>query len=213
MRFELAYYALQPDIKVIAPWREWDLGSRTKLINYAKQNQIPIPKDKRGEAPFSVDANLLHISAEGKVLEDPWVAPDEYVFSRTVAPEQAPDTPTEISITFKGGDPVAINNVAMSPATLLTELNRLGGENGIGRLDLVENRFVGMKSRGIYETPGGTVLLAARRAMESITLDRGAAHLKDELMPRYSELVIWFWFHRTRMLQAAIDNCQDMVNG
>ncbi len=215
VRFELGYYALQPDIKVIAPWREWNLSSRTKLIAYAEANQIPVPKDKRGEAPFSVDANLLHISAEGKVLEDPATAAEEYVFSRTVAPEQAPDTPTEISITFKGGDPVAINNVAMSPATLLTELNRLGGENGIGRLDLVENRFVGMKSRGIYETPGGTVLLAARRAMESITLDRGAAHLKDELMPRYSELVYnGFWFSPEReMLQAAIDNCQDMVNG
>ncbi len=215
VRFELGYYSLQPDIKVIAPWREWDLSSRTKLIAYAEANQIPVPKDKRGEAPFSVDANLLHISAEGKVLEDPATAAEEYVFSRTVAPEKAPDTPTEISITFKGGDPVAINNVAMSPATLLTELNRLGGENGIGRLDLVENRFVGMKSRGIYETPGGTVLLAARRAMESITLDRGAAHLKDELMPRYSELVYnGFWFSPEReMLQAAIDNCQDMVNG
>ena len=215
VRFELGYYALQPDIKVIAPWREWDLSSRTKLIAYAEANQIPVPKDKRGEAPFSVDANLLHISAEGKVLEDPATAAEEYVFSRTVAPEKAPDTPTEISITFKCGDPVAINNVAMSPATLLTELNRLGGENGIGRLDLVENRFVGMKSRGIYETPGGTVLLAARRAMESITLDRGAAHLKDELMPRYSELVYnGFWFSPEReMLQAAIDNCQDMVNG
>ncbi len=215
VRFELGYYALQPDIKVIAPWREWDLSSRTKLLAYAEANQIPVPKDKRGEAPFSVDANLLHISAEGKVLEDPAIAAEEYVFSRTVAPEKAPDTPTEISITFKGGDPVAINNVAMTPATLLFELNRLGGENGIGRLDLVENRFVGMKSRGIYETPGGTVLLAARRAMESITLDRGAAHLKDELMPRYSELVYnGFWFSPEReMLQAAIDNCQDMVNG
>ena len=215
VRFELGYYALQPDIKVIAPWREWGLSSRTKLVAYAEANQIPVPKDKRGEAPFSVDANLLHISAEGKVLEDPATAAEEYVFSRTVAPEKAPDTPTEINITFKGGDPVAINNVVMSPATLLTELNRLGGENGIGRLDLVENRFVGMKSRGIYETPGGTVLLAARRAMESITLDRGAAHLKDELMPRYSELVYnGFWFSPEReMLQAAIDNCQDMVNG
>ena len=215
VRFELGYYALQPDIKVIAPWREWDLSSRTKLIAYAEANQIPVPKDKRGEAPFSVDANLLHISAEGKVLEDPATAAEEYVFSRTVAPEQAPDTPTEISITFKGGDPIAINNVAMSPATLLTELNRLGGKNGIGRLDLVENRFVGMKSRGIYETPGGTVLLAARRAVESITLDRGAAHLKDELMPRYAELVYnGFWFSPEReMLQAAIDHCQDMVNG
>ena len=215
VRFELGYYALQPDIKVIAPWREWDLASRTKLIAYAEANQIPVPKDKRGEAPFSVDANLLHISAEGKVLEDPAVAPEDYVFSRTVSPEQAPDAATEISITFKGGDPVAINGVEMSPATLLTELNRLGGENAVGRLDLVENRFVGMKSRGIYETPGGTVLLAARRAVESITLDRGAAHLKDELMPRYAELVYnGFWFSPEReMLQAAIDNCQHMVNG
>ena len=215
VRFELSYYALQPDINVIAPWREWDLSSRTKLIAYAEANQIPVPKDKRGEAPFSVDANLLHISAEGKVLEDPATAAGEYVFSRTVAPEKAPDTATELSITFKGGDPVAINNVAMSPATLLTELNKLGGKNGIGRLDLVENRFVGMKSRGIYETPGGTVLLAARRAVESITLDRGAAHLKDELMPRYAELVYnGFWFSPEReMLQAAIDHCQDMVNG
>ena len=215
VRFELGYYALQPNIKVIAPWREWDLSSRTKLIAYAEANQIPVPKDKRGQAPFSVDANLLHISAEGKVLEDPACAAEEYVFSRTVAPEQAPDTATEISLTFRSGDPVAINNVAMSPATLLAKLNQLGGENGIGRLDLVENRFVGMKSRGIYETPGGTVLLAARRAMESITLDRGAAHLKDELMPRYAELVYnGFWFSPEReMLQAAIDHCQDMVNG
>ena len=215
VRFELGYYALQPDIKVIAPWREWDLSSRTKLIAYAEANQIPVPKDKRGEAPFSVDANLLHISAEGKVLEDPAVAAEEYVFSRTVAPENAPDTATEISLTFKGGDPVALNGTAMSAATLLTELNRLGGMNGIGRLDLVENRFVGMKSRGIYETPGGTVLLAMRRAMESITLDREAAHLKDELMPRYAEIIYnGFWFSPERkMLQAAIDASQDMVNG
>ena len=215
VRFELAYYALQPDIKVIAPWREWDLGSRTKLISYAEQNQIPIPKDKRGEAPFSVDANLLHISAEGKVLEDPWVAPEEYVFSRTVAPEDAPDKPTEIAIRFEAGDPVAIDDKAYTPARLLEELNRLGGANGIGRLDLVENRFVGMKSRGVYETPGGTILLAARRAMESITLDRGAQHTKDELMPRYAELVYnGFWFSPEReMLQAAIDSCRDAVNG
>ena len=215
VRFELAYYALQPDIKVIAPWREWDLGSRTKLISYAEQNQIPIPKDKRGEAPFSVDANLLHISAEGKVLEDPWVAPEEHVFSRTVAPEDAPDKPTEITIRFEAGDPVAINDKALPPAHLLEELNRLGGANGIGRLDLVENRFVGMKSRGIYETPGGTILLTARRAMESITLDRGAQHTKDELMPRYAELVYnGFWFSPEReMLQAAIDSCRDAVNG
>jgi argininosuccinate synthase len=215
VRFELGYYALQPDIKVIAPWREWDLASRTKLIAYAEANQIPVPKDKRGEAPFSVDANLLHISAEGKVLEDPALPPEEYVFSRTVSPEDAPDAAEHIKIQFKSGDPVAINGKAMSPATLLTELNRLGGKHGIGRLDLVENRFVGMKSRGIYETPGGTVLLAARRAVESITLDRGAAHLKDELMPRYAELVYnGFWFAPEReMLQAAIDNCQHMVNG
>ena len=215
VRFELAYYALQPDIRVVAPWREWDLGSRTKLIEYAEQNQIPIPRDKRGEAPFSVDANLLHISAEGKVLEDPWVAPEEYVFSRSVSPEAAPDKPTEIEIEFEAGDPVAIDGVKMSPATLLTKLNELGGANGIGRLDLVENRFVGMKSRGVYETPGGTILLTARRAMESITLDRGAAHQKDELMPRYAELVYnGFWFAPEReMLQAAIDSCRDAVRG
>ena len=215
VRFELAYYALQPDLRVGAPWREWDLGSRTKLIEYAEQNQIPIPRDKRGEAPFSVDANLLHISAEGKVLEDPWVAPEEYVFSRSVSPEEAPDKPTEIEIEFEAGDPVAIDGVKMSPATLLTKLNELGGANGIGRLDLVENRFVGMKSRGVYETPGGTILLTARRAMESITLDRGAAHQKDELMPRYAELVYnGFWFAPEReMLQAAIDSCRDAVRG
>ena len=215
VRFELAYYALQPDIRVVAPWREWNLGSRTKLIEYAEQNQIPIPRDKRGEAPFSVDANLLHISAEGKVLEDPWVAPEEYVFSRSVSPEEAPDKPTEIEIEFEAGDPVAIDGVKMSPATLLTKLNELGGTNGIGRLDLVENRFVGMKSRGVYETPGGTILLTARRAMESITLDRGAAHQKDELMPRYAELVYnGFWFAPEReMLQAAIDSCRDAVRG
>ena len=215
VRFELGYYALQPNIKVIAPWREWDLTSRTKLIDYAEQHQIQIPKDKRGEAPFSVDANLLHISAEGKVLEDPWVEPEEYVFSRSVSPMDAPDTPTEITIDFKEGDPVAINGKAMSPATLLTELNRLGGDNGIGRLDLVENRFVGMKSRGVYETPGGTILLKARRAMESITLDRGAAHAKDSLMPRYAELVYnGFWFDSEReMLQKAIDASQGNVTG
>ena len=215
VRFELAYYSQQPDIKVIAPWREWDLSSRTKLIAYAEANQIPIPKDKRGEAPFSVDANLLHISAEGKVLEDPWVAPEEYVFSRSVSPEDAPDKPTEIEITFKSGDPVAIDGKALSPANLLAALNKLGGDNGIGRLDLVENRFVGMKSRGVYETPGGTILLTARRAMESITLDRGAMHTKDELMPHYAELVYnGFWFSPEReMLQAAIDSCRDAVNG
>ncbi len=215
VRFELGYYALQPDIKVIAPWREWDLASRTKLIAYAEANQIPVPKDKRGEAPFSVDANLLHISAEGKVLEDPALPPEEYVFSRTVSPEDAPDTAEHINIQFKSGDPVAINGKDMSPATLLTELNRLGGKHGIGRLDLVENRFVGMKSRGIYETPGGTVLLAAHRGMESITLDRGAMHLKDELMPRYAELIYnGFWFSPEReMLQAAIDTSQNHVTG
>ncbi len=215
VRFELGYYALEPSIKVIAPWREWDLTSRTKLIDYAEQHQIQIPKDKRGEAPFSVDANLLHISAEGKVLEDPWEEPGEYVFSRTVSPMDAPDTPTEITIEFAGGDPVAINGVAMSPATLLTALNKLGGDNGIGRLDLVENRFVGMKSRGVYETPGGTILLKARRAMESITLDRGAAHAKDTMMPRYAELVYnGFWFDPEReMMQKAIDATQEQVAG
>ena len=215
IRFELAYYALQPDIRVIAPWREWDLGSRTKLIEYAEQNQIPIPRDKRGEAPFSVDANLLHISAEGKVLEDPWVAPEEYVFSRSVSPEAAPDKATEIEVEIEAGDPVAIDGVKMTPAELLTKLNELGGANGIGRLDMVENRFVGMKSRGVYETPGGTILLTARRAMESITLDRGAAHQKDELMPRYAELVYnGFWFSPEReMLQAAIDSCREAVSG
>ena len=215
VRFELGYYALEPNIKVIAPWREWDLTSRTKLIDYAEKHQINIPKDKRGEAPFSVDANLLHISAEGKVLEDPWVEPEEYVFSRSVSPMDAPDQPTEITIDFHGGDPVAINGKAMSPATLLTELNRLGGANGIGRVDLVENRFVGMKSRGVYETPGGTILHKARRAMESITLDRGAAHAKDSLMPRYAELVYnGFWFDPEReMLQKAIDASQGNVTG
>ncbi len=215
VRFELAYYALKPDIKVIAPWREWDLNSRTKLIDFAEKHQIPIAKDKRGEAPFSVDANLLHISAEGKVLEDPWVAPGEYVFSRSVAPEAAPDFATTVEIGFEKGDPVAIDGQALSPAALLTRLNELGGANGIGRLDLVENRFVGMKSRGIDETPGGTVLIAAHRAMESITLDRGAAHLKDELMPRYAELIYnGFWFSPEReMMQAAIDHSQARVNG
>ena len=215
VRFELGYYALEPGIKVIAPWREWDLTSRTKLIEYAESRQIPIPLDKLGEAPFSVDANLLHISAEGKVLEDPWVEPGEYIFSRTVSPMDAPDTPTEITMDFHHGDPVAINGQAMSPATLLTELNRLGGDNGIGRADLVENRFVGMKSRGVYETPGGTILLKARRAMESITLDRGAAHAKDSMMPRYAELIYnGFWFDPEReMMQKAIDATQENVTG
>jgi argininosuccinate synthase len=215
VRFELGYYGLNPDIKVIAPWREWDLSSRTKLIEYAESHQIPIPRDKRGEAPFSVDANLLHISAEGKVLEDPWDEAPEYVYSRTVDPVDAPDTPTEIEVAFEKGDPVAIDGQDLSPAAVLTRLNELGGANGIGRLDLVENRFVGMKSRGIYETPGGTVLLTAHRAMESITLDRGAAHLKDELMPRYAELIYnGFWFSPERlMLQAMIDQSQEHVSG
>ena len=215
VRFELGYYGLNPDIKVIAPWREWDLTSRTRLIEYAESHQIPVPKDKRGEAPFSVDANLLHISAEGKVLEDPAGEAPEYVYSRSVSPEEAPDTPTYVEIGFDKGDAVSIDGEAMSPATLLTKLNELGGANGIGRLDLVENRFVGMKSRGVYETPGGTVLLAAHRAMESIALDRGAAHLKDELMPRYAELIYnGFWFSPEReMLQALIDQSQEHVSG
>ncbi|MDP7390292.1 MAG: argininosuccinate synthase [Alphaproteobacteria bacterium] len=215
VRFELGYYGLNPDIKVIAPWREWDLTSRTRLIEYAESHQIPVPKDKRGEAPFSVDANLLHISAEGKVLEDPAKEAPEYVYSRSVSPEEAPDTPTYVEIGFEKGDAVSIEGEAMSPATLLTKLNELGGANGIGRLDLVENRFVGMKSRGVYETPGGTVLLAAHRAMESIALDRGAAHLKDELMPRYAELIYnGFWFSPEReMLQALIDQSQKHVSG
>ena len=215
VRFELGYYACNPDIKVIAPWREWDLSSREKLIAYAEQNQIPVPKDKRGEAPFSVDANLLHTSSEGKVLEDPSLPCPEYVFQRTVNPEQAPDTPTFIEVGFEAGDAVSIDGEKLSPATLLTRLNEVGGANGVGRLDMVENRFVGMKSRGVYETPGGTILLAARRAMESITLDRGAQHTKDELMPRYAELVYnGFWFSPEReMLQAAIDSCRDAVNG
>ena len=215
VRFELGYYALNPDIHVIAPWREWDLNSRKTLIDFAEKHQIPIAKDKRGEAPFSVDANLLHISAEGKVLEDPWETPDEHIYSRSVAPEDAPDRPTVITIDFEKGDPVAVDGEALSPAALLTRLNTLAGENGIGRLDLVENRFVGMKSRGVYETPGGTILLTAHRAMESITLDRGAAHLKDELMPRYAELLYnGFWFSPERaMLQALIDKSQEEVNG
>jgi argininosuccinate synthase len=215
VRFELGYYALDPDIKVIAPWREWDLTSRTKLLDFAEKHQIPIAKDKRGEAPFSVDANLLHISAEGKVLEDPWAEPEEFVYSRSVAPEAAPDKPTYMEIDFERGDPVAVDGVKLSPAALLTKLNELGGANGIGRLDLVENRFVGMKSRGVYETPGGTVLLAAHRGMESLTLDREAMHLKDELMPRYAKLIYnGFWFAPEReMLQALIDKSQERVNG
>ena len=215
VRFELAAYALNPDIKVIAPWREWDLSSRTKLIDFAEKNQIPIAKDKRGEAPFSVDANLLHTSSEGKVLENPALEAPEYVYQRTVNPEDAPNTPEYVEIGFKAGDAVSINGVEMSPATILTELNTLGGKHGVGRLDLVEGRFVGMKSRGIYETPGGTLLLEAHRAIESITLDRGAAHLKDELMPKYAELIYnGFWFSPEReMLQAMIDKSQEHVTG
>ncbi|MCP8938887.1 argininosuccinate synthase [Alsobacter sp. SYSU M60028] len=215
VRFELGYYALKPDITIIAPWREWDLTSRTRLIEFAEQHQIPIAKDKRGEAPFSVDANLLHASSEGKVLEDPAVEVPDYVYSRTLDPEKAPDTPTVIAIDFEKGDPVAIDGVRMSPATLLARLNELGRANGIGRLDLVENRFVGMKSRGMYETPGGTILYFAHRGIESITLDRGAAHLKDELMPKYAELVYnGFWFSPEReMLQAMIDKSQEAVTG
>ena len=215
VRFEIGYYSLQPDIKVISPWREWDLSSRTNLINYAEKNQIQVPKDKRGDAPFSVDANLLHISAEGKILEDPWVEPEEFIYSRTVSPLQAPDKPTEITLEFLNGDPVSLNGKSLSPALMLHQLNILGGKNGIGRIDLVENRFVGMKSRGVYETPGGTILFHMRRAIESITLDRGAAHLKDELMPKYAELIYnGFWFSPEReMLQASIDISQKNVSG
>ena len=215
VRFELAYYALDPDIRVIAPWREWDLDSRSKLLDFAGRHQIPIAKDKRGEAPFSVDANLLHVSAEGKALEDPWEEPGEHVYSRTVAPEDAPDTPAYVEIDFENGDAVAVDGERLTPAALLTRLNELGGAHGVGRLDMVENRFVGMKSRGVYETPGGTVLHAAHRGIESITLDRGAAHLKDELMPRYAELIYnGFWFSPEReMIQAAIDASQENVTG
>jgi argininosuccinate synthase len=215
VRFELAYYALKPDVTVIAPWREWNLTSRTKLIEFAEQHQIPIAKDKRGEAPFSVDANLLHASSEGKVLEDPAQDVPDYVFSRTDDPATAPDKPTVITVDFERGDPVAIDGARLSPASLLRRLNELGKVNGIGRLDLVENRFVGMKSRGMYETPGGTILIAAHRGIESITLDRGAAHLKDELMPKYAELIYnGFWFAPEReMLQAAIDTSQEFVTG
>lgn len=215
VRFELGYYALNPDIKVIAPWREWDLTSRTALIEFAEKHQIPVPKDKRGESPFSTDANLLHTSSEGKVLEDPWEEVPDYVYSRTNNPEDAPDTPEIITVDFERGDAVAINGVAMSPATLLAKLNDYGRTHGIGRLDLVENRFVGMKSRGMYETPGGTILHLAHRGIEQITLDRGAAHLKDELAPRYAELIYnGFWFSPEReMLQAAIDRSQAQVSG
>ncbi|MEP2579440.1 MAG: argininosuccinate synthase, partial [Roseibium sp.] len=215
VRFELAAYALNPDIKVIAPWREWDLSSRTKLLEFAEAHQIPVAKDKRGEAPFSVDANLLHTSSEGKVLEDPAIDAPDYVYQRTVNPEDAPDTPEYVEIGFERGDAVSINGEAMSPATILTKLNELGGKHGCGRLDLVEGRFVGMKSRGIYETPGGTLLLEAHRGIESITLDRGAMHLKDELMPKYAELIYnGFWYSPERtMLQAAIDASQTHVTG
>jgi argininosuccinate synthase len=215
VRFELSAYALDPDIKVIAPWRDWSFKSRTDLLDFARDHQIPVPKDKQGEAPFSVDANLLHSSSEGKVLEDPWAEPPEYVHQRTVSPMDAPDAVTEIELEFSKGDPVALDSEKLSPATLLARLNDLGRDNGIGRLDLVENRFVGMKSRGVYETPGGTILLYAHRAIESITLDRGAAHLKDELMPRYAELIYnGFWFSPEReMLQALIDKSQERVEG
>ena len=215
VRFELAYYALKPDVRVIAPWREWELTSRTKLLEFADLHQIPVTRDKRGEAPFSVDANLLHSSSEGKILEDPGLPPDEMVFQRTISPEAAPDRATLVAIDFEAGDPVGIDGVRLSPASLLTRLNELGRANGIGRLDLVENRFVGMKSRGVYETPGGTILLAAHRAMESITLDREAGHLKDSLMPRYAELIYnGFWFSpERRMLQALIDTSQASVSG
>lgn len=215
VRFELGYYALNPDIKVIAPWREWDLNGRQELLNYARSHQISIPRDKEDEPPYSTDANLLHISYEGRALEDPWIAADEAMFTRSVSPEAAPDEPQIIEIEFRSGDPVAIDGEVLSPASLLMKLNKWGGANGIGRLDLVENRYVGMKSRGVYETPGGTILSIARRGIESITLDRGAAHLKDELMPRYAELIYnGFWFSPEReMIQSAIDQSQKNVNG
>jgi len=215
VRFELGYYGLNPDIIVIAPWREWDLNSRTKLIEYAQKHQIQVPKDKEGEPPYSTDANLLHISYEGKALEDPWTEPDESMFTRSVSPENAPDTPSIIEVDFEAGDPVAIDGEKLSSVALLTKLNELAGANGIGRIDIVENRFVGMKSRGVYETPGGTILLPARRAVESLVLDKGALHLKDELMPRYAELIYnGFWFSPEReMLQSAIDESQANVTG
>ncbi|NVJ99875.1 MAG: argininosuccinate synthase [Alphaproteobacteria bacterium] len=215
VRFELGYYALNPNIKVIAPWREWDLNSRTALIKFAEEHQIPVPKDKRGESPFSVDANLLHTSSEGKALENPWEEAEEYVYSRTDDPRTAPDEPEYIEVEFEKGDAVGINGVAMSPATLLEQLNAYGKKHGIGRLDLLENRFVGMKSRGIYETPGGTILLAAHRGIEQITLDRGAMHLKDEIMPKYAECIYnGFWFSPEReMMQALIDKSQEFVAG
>ena len=215
VRYEMAYYALEPNIKVIAPWREWEFKSRNALLDFAEKNQIPVAKDKRGDAPFSVDANLLHTSSEGKVLEDPAQEAPDYVFQRTVSPEDAPDKPQMVEIEFERGDPVGVDGQKLSPAALLTALNELGRVHGIGRLDLVENRFVGMKSRGVYETPGGTILLAAHRGIESVTLDRGSAHLKDELMPRYAELIYnGFWFSPEReMLQALIDKSQEFVTG
>lgn len=215
VRFELGYYALEPDIKVIAPWREWDLDSRTKLMEFARNNQISISRDRLDEPPYSTDANLLHISYEGKALEDPWVEADEAMYTRSVSPERAPDIPTYIEVGFQAGDAVSINGEKLSPAALLEKLNVTGGANGIGRIDIVENRYVGMKSRGVYETPGGTILAAAHRGIESITLDRGAAHLKDELMPRYAELVYnGFWFSPEReMIQAAVDESQKHVDG
>ena len=215
VRFELSYFSQNPKIKVIAPWREWELTSRSKLIEYAEKHQIYIAKDKRGEAPFSVDANLLHVSAEGKVLEDPWEEPKEYIYTRTVSPIDAPDKPTEITIDFLEGDPIRINNEKLKPSKIMEKLNILGGENGIGRIDIVENRFVGMKSRGVYETPGGTILLTSRRAIESITLDREAAHLKDEIMPKYAKLIYnGFWFSPEReMMQSLIDKSSKKVSG
>ena len=215
VRFELGYYALEPDIRVIAPWREWEFKSREGLLDFAEKNQIPIAKDKRGDAPFSVDANLLHSSSEGKVLEDPSVEAPEFVHMRTISPEDAPDTPTVFTLDFERGDPVAVNGERLSPAAMLTRLNELGHDNGVGRLDLVENRFVGMKSRGVYETPGGAILLAAHRGIESITLDRGAMHLKDEIMPRYASLIYngFWWSPEREMLQALIDHSQAHITG
>ena len=215
IRFELGYYAINPKIKVVAPWREWNLKSRNDLLEYAKKNQIPVPKNKLNEAPYSTDANLLHVSYEGKVLEDPWQSPDESMFITTTSHEKAPDKATVIEIEFKKGDPIALNGKKLSPSSLLSKLNTIGGSNAVGRIDIVENRFIGMKSRGVYETPGGTILHTAHRAIESITLDKGASHLKDEIMPRYAELIYnGFWFSPERiMLQSLIDKSQINVNG
>ena len=215
IRFELGYYAINPKIKVVAPWREWNLKSRNDLLEYAKKNQIPVPKNKVNEAPYSMDANLLHVSYEGKVLEDPWQSPDESMFITTTSHEKAPDKATVIEIEFKKGDPIALNGKKLSPSSLLSKLNTIGGSNAVGRIDIVENRFIGMKSRGVYETPGGTILYTAHRAIESITLDKGASHLKDEIMPRYAELIYnGFWFSPERiMLQSLIDKSQINVNG